>query len=131
MVVIHSSSPDLSLWAREKIGAVRWASREAMDETVQVGASSMEYSISTRGTAKSGKRGRIDTGDMLQSVDSRVAAGGDRVVGEFGWLDREPGYAPYQEYGTEFIEPMLALTDAQEDAEREFKVRFESLADRV
>lgn len=129
MVVIRKSGLDVTSWAREKVHNVQRAARLAMDDTVELGKNTMEYNIATRGTAKSGKRGRIETGDMLQSVDSRVVGGGDNIVGAFGWLDQNPDYALYQEYGTEFIEPMLALTDAFEDAQVEFVTRFDKMVD--
>lgn len=130
MVVIRKSGPDVTSWAREKVQNVQRAARLAMDDTVELGKNTMEYNIATRGTAKSGKRGRIETGDMLQSVDSRVVGGGDNIVGAFGWLDQNPDYALYQEFGTSNgIEPMLALTDAFEDAQVEFVTRFDKMVD--
>lgn len=129
MVSIRSrGGRDVGQWAAKKIFDVQRAAREAMDDTVELGKNTMQYNISTRGTAKSGKRGRIETGDMLQSVDADVAASPLKVVGRFGWLDREPAHAEFQEMGTQYIEPMLALTDAQEDAEVEFTSRFDSIA---
>lgn len=129
MVVIRKSGPDVTSWARERVRDVRAAGREAMDDTVELGKNTMQYNIETRGTAKSGKRGRVETGDMLEFVDGRVAGGGDKIVGEFGWLDRSPSYSLFQEYGTQFIQPMMALQDSFDDAKVEFVARFDKLVD--
>lgn len=50
-------------------------------------------------TAKGGARvGK--TGDMLASVDSERATGGNRVRGNFGFIDNAPFYTKFQERGT-------------------------------
>lgn len=52
---------------------------------------------------------RVDTGYMRANVESTVAKPGEEIVLEFGWWEGNPHYAPYQEFGTRFIEPMLAV----------------------
>jgi len=52
---------------------------------------------------------RVDTGLMRSLVESTVATPGETFVMEFGWWSGVPHYAPYQEFGTMYIEPMLAV----------------------
>lgn len=70
-----------------------------VSEAMNIGAETQRHVIENSGTPKSGKRGRIETGLMRNSVQS---AGADRVgntiEGKFGWRDPEP-YFLYQEQG--------------------------------
>jgi hypothetical protein len=119
---ITSSHKRLDTWFHAVVEeGTRQEADRVVRESIEYGANVMRDNIATRGTAKSGKRGRIDTGAMLAGVDDRVVENSDRrVVGEFGWLDPTDFAVPYplfQEYGFEhpsgeMIEPMLALTDA-------------------
>lgn len=52
---------------------------------------------------------RVDTGLMRSLVESTVATPGETFVMEFGWWEGVPHYAPYQEFGTRYIDPMLAV----------------------
>lgn len=70
--------------------------------------------IKTRGTAKSGKQGRIDTRAMLNSVESEVTKDTpEEVEVQAGYHDA-PFYTVFQELGTRRIEAMNALADAAE-----------------
>lgn len=85
--------------------------QQALEDALISGEELGQRYISTRGITKPG---RILTGDMLQSFTSvllRTANGG---VGTLGWIDDEPFYSLFQEYGTKYIEPMFALRDAAE-----------------
>ena len=101
-------------WFEAQVDELRDNGRNAVQETTQEGAELVRRYISTRGTAKSGKAGRIETGRMLDSVDSQIITDSrDEIVGRFG-MENAPEYAVFQEYGTRTIEAMYAITDAAE-----------------
>lgn len=94
-------------------------------ELAREGAELMRTFIATRGTEKSGKEGRVETGLMLRRVRGRVrrtARGRIRI--EWGWLSDRRKYFRYQEQGfthnsgvTNYesradVEPMHALLDS-------------------
>ena len=56
--------------------------------------------------------GRIDTGLMINSVNSRSTTNGQISEGEFGWTAEQLEYFLYQENGTKRIEAMNALSGA-------------------
>jgi hypothetical protein len=92
-----------------------WA---AMQKVIEQAVDDAKRFTADRGTARSGKQGRIDTGLMVQSIVGRVVKDGmDRIVGDFGFLDRNELYFWLQtvngfEHGASFIEPTFALRDA-------------------
>jgi len=101
-------------WFEAQVDEIRDTGKNAVQETTQEGAELVRRYISTRGTAKSGKQGRIETGAMLNSVDDQIVTESrDEIVGRFGMGDA-PEYAVFQEYGTSTIEAMYAITDAAE-----------------
>lgn len=56
---------------------------------------------------------RIRTGDMYNSIDARMTSRGERVSGNFGYIDGAPFYTVFQEYGTSRgITPARAFVDA-------------------
>lgn len=98
--------------------------REAEDlvlAAAEKGEAVMKHFIETRGTAKSGKRGRIETGDMRDSVGSDVRkATAEEIEVAFGWLGETPEHAKFQETGFRHsggvqVTGMYALTDAFEE----------------
>jgi hypothetical protein len=104
---------DAGAWFQAKVDELNRRTFRALQENMKDGEEITQTFIATRGTRKSGKQGRIDTGKMLDSVGSDAKLEGrDEAVGRFGWLDKKPFYAEYQEAGTEYIEPMYALSDA-------------------
>lgn len=99
---------------------------ELNDRTRKVGRESGEkvseltkHFIETRGTAKSGKRGRIETGAMLDSVDTQVTRDSPEVFEVRAGYNDAPFYTVFQELGTSRIEAMYALTDAAEEVFKE------------
>lgn len=92
---------------RELNKNVRRAAEQSGDEIAEL---TREH-IRTRGIKKPG---RIDTGAMLESVDSEVTKDtADEFEVRAGYKD-SPEYTPYQELGTSLIAPTYALTDAAE-----------------
>lgn len=115
-------------WFRGKVTRIEDGVEEALQLAMDDGAQIMRDNIATRGTAKSGKAGRIETGKMIGDVKARVYPGTDRgnQVGRFGWIDNREDYYGYQEGGFEHVnggevEGMYALQDAAELAFREFQ----------
>lgn len=94
--------------------------RAALDAGIELAKNRGKGYISSRGTEKSGKAGRVETGNMLQSFDGAVTNGRNEISGEVGWLDELPDYAIFQEYGTQFVSAMYALRDASEEGWAEF-----------
>lgn len=77
-------------------------------ELAEFGAERMREYIKQRGTAFSAAAaaagvnkgpGRIRTGNMYDSVTSRVEAGGKKTLAAFGWLRNFEKYFEYQEGG--------------------------------
>lgn len=102
-------------WFDRKVENLNRRTFRALDESMTEGEEITQTFIATRGTSGTGKQGRVDTGKMLESVGSEAKLlNKDEAEGRFGWLNEQPFYAEFQERGTEFIPPMLALSDAAE-----------------
>lgn len=130
MVNIRSNYPegDPVRWYRGKVARVEDGLEEALQNAMEDGAQIMRDNIATRGTVKSGKAGRIDTGQMIGDVKARIYPGTVKgnQVGRFGWIDNREDYYGFQEGGFEHVnggevEGMYALQDAAELAFREFQ----------
>lgn len=107
-------------WFDAKVDELSDESRKAVKETARDGEDATREYIATRGIRKPG---RVDTSDMINSVDSRVEQEtDDEIVASFGFYDA-PGYTPFQELGTRAIAPMYALTDAADEARENLKKR--------
>jgi hypothetical protein len=105
----------LLAWFEAKTDNLHDALREVAIESAEEGERLTDLHIRTRGTAKSGKTGRIETEAMVNSVDSALVKDTDtEVVTRFGYHDA-PFYTVFQELGTSRIEPMYALSDAAEE----------------
>ena len=103
-----------------------------MEDIVKRAAEAMQLRIGTATGTKSGP-GRVDTGDMIQSVKYRVEISNGAIVGEFGWLDNQEMYFLYQEHGFthwlsgDMIPGMMALMDAEAAARDEFVARLAAI----
>lgn len=102
-------------WFQAKVDEINRRTFRTLENAMKEGEEITQTFIATRGTPGTGKQGRIDTGAMLNAVDSEAKLQGkDEAIGRFGWLDKKPFYAEYQEAGTKYIAPMYALSDAAE-----------------
>lgn len=100
-------------WFEAKVNEMNRRNFASLRDAMKDGEETTQTFIATRGTQKSGKQGRVDTGKMLDSVDSETAlVSKDEAEGRFGWIKKTPYYAPYQEEGTKTIPAMYALSDA-------------------
>lgn len=117
-------------WFRSKVESIEEGNSEAIRQAVEDGEETMKHMISTRGTAKSGKAGRIESGRMLKAVShsfNETAKG--NASGRFGWLRDRQDYFAFQEGGFEHarsgvdVEGMYALTDSYELVMRELEER--------
>lgn len=116
-----TSSKDVMAWLNAKIGRLDKGSMDALSEAMEAGENITKHNIETRGTEGTGKRGRVETGKMRDSVGSEAKRTGlGRAEGRFGWLQKGPYYTPYQEEGTKNIEPMYALSDAAEEVQQDY-----------
>ncbi len=95
------------------------AGEEIITEASRDGARQMRENISTRGTERSGKRGRIETGTMLENVTNTAErVDSHRVQARWGWLRRRENYFRWQEQGfrnpwtQQDVVPMHALLDS-------------------
>lgn len=119
--------PNMKEWFEEKLKKVNQALSDVALETAKEGAEITRLHISTRGTQKSGKLGRIETGEMLKAVKhSKRKAGDGRYTAEFGWIKGTPEYAKFQEEGFTHVgggevAGMYALSDAAEYVEKELE----------
>lgn len=112
--------PALQSWLRKKIKGVDDILEDTAFYAATTGKQETKKNIETRGTVKSGKAGRIETGAMRDAVTSDVRRiGNEHHRAEFGWITHMPEYARYQERGFvhsggEKVEGMYALSDAAE-----------------
>lgn len=128
-VTRRSSYPegDMVKWFRGKVARVEDGAEQVLKDAMDDGAYLMADLISSRGTAKSGKAGRIDTKQMHNDVDSAVKSYGDgKIQGTMGWLKRKEFYYSLQEGGFKHspkvtVEGMYALADASDWALKQFK----------
>lgn len=94
--------------------------RRTVQEAADKGRDLTKEHIETRGTAKSGKRGRIETSAMLNSVSSgTVSSDINEVVTRFGYQN-SPYWTQFQEPGFVHtsgvtVEGTYALQDAAEE----------------
>lgn len=94
---------------------------DAIEEGAQRGEKITKHNIETRGTMKSGKRGRVETGKMRDAVNSKtVSRSKKRVTSEFGWIDEYQDYFGLQEDGFNHVggvtvDGMYAISDAADE----------------
>lgn len=111
---------EMEAWLADKIAKIREAVEETGEIAADGGKQATQAFIATRGTVKSGKQGRVETGKMLERVDGkseRVSDDETRV--EFGWFDGKDGPEWYQEFGFNHrngsvVEGMYAVSDARD-----------------
>ena len=95
--------------------------REIVRDNGEYGAELVRDTVETSGTVGTGKRGRIETGDMLASVDSEYDEMPDGAKAVYGFVKDVPRYTRYQEHGTQNIEAMNAVEDADMNVQVDFK----------
>lgn len=123
-----ASGTDPRAWFEAKVRQLTSESFNALEDAMEAGENITKHNIETRGTIKSGKRGRVETGEMRDSVQSdTVKQGPDVMIGRFGWLEKKPFYAEFQEDGTKYIEPMYALSDAAEEVKIDYLEKMEGI----
>ena len=120
-VKVTGSSKSLTAWFEESVNSVMGDVNNIVADAIEGGEAMTKLHIATRGTAKSGKKGRIKTQKMYDAVNSQMVKSGTRdAEGKFGWIDGYEDYYGYQEGGFEHVgevtvEGMYALTDAGEE----------------
>lgn len=107
-------------WFKQITDRVEAGTSASLSQAASDGENTMKHLIATRGTAKSGKAGRIDTGEMYSAVTSSFnRTGKGNAVARFGWLKERKDYYGFQEAGFDHVngvtvEGMYAMTDAYE-----------------
>ena len=111
-----------------KMNKISAETRAATRAAAEIGAETMKQHISTRATAKGGRRpehpGRVDTGAMLNAVSVRSSGNQYFSKSAFGWLSSKQDYFGHQEFGFNHrsagaVPGMYALTDAFEEVTNE------------
>jgi len=122
---LQGSPSQLTGWSEEIRKRILEEVGKIMDEVMTDAAAKMRDFISSRGLPNSAGAGRIESGNMLNSVDSQIMVNGAVIEGTFGWLEGGEVYFLAQEEGAVLwnggvIMPMLALYDAGQWAIQEF-----------
>lgn len=115
----------------------------AMRRAVFFGADTMVDIIDSSGTDRTWSspwfgrigsgRGRVNTGEMRDSVGADVERTRNGVIGEFGWLEGTPYYLKFQEWGFlhaishEYIEGMDSLRRADQEAFEELMSEIDKI----
>jgi len=131
VVWIQGSPEGLLNWGPETEEKIKALILSIMEDVINDAAAKMREFISTRGLPSSKGSGRIDSGNMLASVDSEITIDGENISGKFGWLAGGEVYFLAQEEGAVLwnggvIMPMLALYDAGQWAITEFANRVKA-----
>ena len=114
-------------WFRGKVAKIDGVSEDVLKEVMEDAAYMMLENISTRGTANSGKAGRIESRKMYNDVSAETKSFGEgKVQGRFGWLKNQETYYGLQEGGFEHspgvtVEGMYALADAADWAMKTYR----------
>lgn len=94
-----------------------------MEQVMQEAVETAKKITATSGTVKSGKAGRIDSGDMIDAIGYEVyQKANDQIVGELGFVGQKAFYfylqtqTGFNHKGGEFIEPTLAIEKAAQEA---------------
>lgn len=86
-------------WFEAKVRRLNDGKRNTAKELAKDGEDLTKEFIATRGTEKSGKQGRIETGAMIDSVTSgTLTDNAEEIVTRFGYED-SPFHTAYQEPG--------------------------------
>ena len=125
-----AENKDMTAWLKSKLNDISGIIHETADEAAEEGKNITRHNIETRGTTKSGKRGRVETGAMRDRVDGRVTGKTyDSATAEFGWLDGQNAYEWFQEFGFvhrggTIVEGMYAITDASDEVRANVRDRL-------
>lgn len=119
---------DMVSWFRSKIESVENGTSDAIRQFAEDGAETARHLVETRGTLKSGKQGRIETGRMVNAIKSSFnpSTKNGNASGRFGWLRDRQDYFAFQEGGFQHspgveVEGMYAMLDAYHIVRGEFE----------
>lgn len=117
-----SGNGDPRAWVKSMVEKIESRNQQLFTEAMGEGKEIMRDNIETRGTAHSGKRGRIEESKMLGATTSEVTSPAkNRMSGRFGWLNTQEDYFLYQEGGFRhvragrMVEGMYAMQDAADE----------------
>lgn len=119
--------PNLAFWFEKKIAEITQEVKDVLQDGALDIAVETARHVETRGTVKSGKRGRIESGDMLKSASADIIIDRpDEYEVRAGFLNA-PFYTFFQERGTVTIPAMYAVSDAYEAIIPEIEKRLGNL----
>lgn len=132
-MVTHVTPATLVVAVKSELDDVWDQVSDSVDDSLTVGKEQVQEYISTRGTAKSGKEGRIETAKMLKSVRrKKLRFNKSSAEGLFG-LGNGPEYSLFQEKGFrhylsgQWVEGMFAVTDARDVVLKYLRDRIRSV----
>ena len=120
MEMLSMASGSMGGWFRSKLADIEEIIHDTADSAASEGETLVKTFVENRGTAKSGKKGRIETGAMRDAVSGKVTEKKiASATAEFGWLEGLPSYTTYQEFGFDHtagfkVEGMYTLADAKD-----------------
>lgn len=127
---VTKSHSSLTAWFDGRVKDTQNSIVDIAQDTADEGAEMVRDRIETSGTVKSGKRGRIESGDMLAAVRSEVTVTPTLVTAAFGWLHTFSRYFGFQDVGftharsSEEIPGMMALQDAFDESKANVESRL-------
>lgn len=93
---------------------------EALEAIVRNAALNAREFTAERGRPTSRYGGRVDTAAMLEAIKSDVEVNARKIIGKFGFIDKQEDYFLFQTVtgfthwaSSAFIEPTFALRDAE------------------
>lgn len=137
-MILLATNTNANGWFQEKLNGIYEAMQEVARAAGEEGEVLVKEHVSTRGTAKSGKRGRIETGAMISSVSNEYRRENESSAEvKFGWISGFPSYTAHQELGFnhvnsgEYIEGMHTLADTRDQVRtmvaEELKVKLRNV----
>lgn len=120
----------LQQWFSRKLSEIDKVVQSSAREAAQTGEEITKHNIEISGTVKSGKRGRIETGEMRDRVTSDYKSDGEmEATAKFGWLSGD-GPEKYQEYGFAHVggvtvDGMYSLADARDEVVQNLRDELE------
>lgn len=125
--MVQIMGPDLAFWFERRVAEITQGAKDVIQDGALEIALEVVHNVETRGTPKSGKRGRIETGKMRDSATAEVTKDTNTEYEVRSGFRDAPFYTFFQERGTETIPAMYAVSDAYEAILPEIEERLSNL----
>lgn len=113
--MVQIVGPNISYWFEKRVTEITQGARDVLQEGALDIALETVENVETRGTEKSGKRGRIETGAMRDAVSADITEDTETLFEVRAGFRDAPFYTFFQERGTRSIPAMYAVSDAYEN----------------